>query len=654
MQNRIKLSLLAMLLPFVIMAQGKTKSYTVKSPDKKIEFTLSLNEKTWISANYEELSILEPSQISMNLSSGILGDNPQVDRIEKREISEVLHPVVKVKEETVNNNCNELIVYFNNDYYLVLRAYNNGIAYRFGTEIEGEITVISETGEYVFPENHMMWWGKEKTFESHNQVYFDYISLRNSSTEDLASLPLIINPSNGPKIVITETDLQDYPGMWLRGSNSNMLFRISPKYPKTIEQKSDRYLPITEREDFIAETTGTRTFPWRIFAIAENDADLITNQLTYILASPNKIEDAAWIKPGKVAWDWWNANNIYSVDFEAGINTETYKYYIDFAATYGIENILLDEGWYTLGDMSAVVPEIDMEEIISYANEKNVGVILWCVWKTLDDQLESSFNQFEAWGIKGIKVDFMNRDDQQMVNYYHKIAQKAAEHKLLVDFHGSYKPAGLRRMYPNVLTREGVNGGEQYKWSMRQTPEHDLIIPFGRMLAGPMDYTPGAMRNAQEKDYKPIFDTPMSMGTRCHQLAMFVCYESPLQMLCDAPSNYYKEPECMEFLSKVPTVWDETIVLDAQISDYLLIARRNGDEWYIGGMTDWDSRDLNLNLSFLPKGKKYQMTIYQDGINADKIASDYKQSKLTVDNTYNQQIHLAKGGGLAIMLEPVK
>ncbi|MCK5784823.1 MAG: glycoside hydrolase family 97 protein, partial [Desulfobacterales bacterium] len=574
---------------------------------------------------------------------GILGENPQLSKLEKNKISEVLKPLIKVKTVTISNECNELIIYFKNNYYLILRAYNNGFAYRFGTEIENEITVLSETGKYVFTENHMMWWGKEKTFESHNQVYFDYQSLRNTGAKDLASLPLIIDPAKGPKIVITETDLIDYPGMWLRGNNSNMLYRVAANYPKIIVQKSDRYLPIKERENYIAKTSGTRSFPWRIFAIAENDADLITNQLTYILASPNKIEDASWIKPGKVAWDWWNANNIYGVDFEAGVNTETYKYYIDFAAEYGIENILLDEGWYVLGDMSAVVPEIDMEEIIAYGKSKNVGIILWCVWKTLDDQLEESFNQFEVWGIKGIKVDFMNRDDQQMVNYYHKIAKIAAEHKLLVDFHGSYKPAGIRRMYPNVLTREGVNGGEQFKWSMRQTPEHDLIIPFGRMMAGPMDYTPGAMNNAQQKDYKPIFDTPMSTGTRCHQLAMFVCYESPLQMLCDAPSNYYKEPECMEFLSAVPTVWDETIVLEAKVSDYFLVARRNADNWYIGGMTDWDARDLDLNLSFLPEGKKYQMTLYQDGKNADRIAIDFKQSKQTVDNSWNQKIHLAKG-----------
>ena len=647
-KSKVLLTGILMLLTIVAVAQ---KTYKLKSPDRKIEFIVGLDKNLMISAKYDGLEILKPSVVSMNLENTVLGKNPKVNKIERESISEILQPAVKVKEASIENNCNQLKLYFNDNYYLVLRAYNSGFAYRFGTQFEGEIMVISETGEYNFPENHMMWWGKETTFESHNQVYFDYKSLRNTNENDLASLPLIIDPATGPKIVITETDLIDYPGMWLRGAEGNTLKHVSAKYPKTIVQKSDRYLPITEREDFIAKTEGSRTFPWRIFVVAESDADLITNQLTYVLASESEMKDVSWIKPGKVAWDWWNANNIYGVDFEAGINTETYKYYIDFASEFGIENILLDEGWYTLGNLSEVVPEIDMEEIIAYGQQKNVGIILWCVWKTLDNQLEESFKQFNEWGIKGIKVDFMNRDDQQMVNYYHKIARMAAGNKLLVDFHGSYKPAGIRRMYPNVLTREGVNGGEQFKWSIHQTPEHDLIIPFGRMLAGPMDYTPGAMRNAQKKDYKPIFDTPMSMGTRCHQLAMFVCYESPLQMLCDAPSNYYKEPECMEFLSAVPTVWDETKVLQAKVSDYLLVARRNGDDWYIGGMTDWDSRDLTLDLSFLPEGKKYEMTIYKDGSNADRIAIDFKQEKLTVDNTYKSNIYLAKGGGLAIMLK---
>jgi len=648
MKTILKLTIILLLISFSRISQGQ--NYTVKSPDNNIHFTLNVSEKTTISATYKGQVILESSEISMNLSSKILGENSKVDKTEEKSILEVLKPIIKVKSSEIQNNNNELTIYFTGNYFISLKAFNEGFAYRFGTSINGDITILSETGNYEFSENHMLWWGKEKKFQSHNQVFFDYKSLRQSSSTDLASLPLIINPSNGPKIIITETDLIDYPGMWLRGNNDHSLFRVSAKYPKTIETKSDRNLPITEREEFIANTKGTRTFPWRIFAIAENDADIISNQMPYILASPNQIEDPSWIQPGKVAWDWWNANNIYGVDFKAGINTETYKYYIDFASKYGIENILLDEGLYVLGDMSDIVPEIDMEEIIRYARKKNVGVILWCVWKTLDDQLVETFQQFEDWGIHGIKVDFMNRDDQAIVNYYHKIAKMAADHKLIVDFHGSFKPAGLRRMYPNVLTREGVNGGEEFKWSMQQTPEHDLIIPFGRMMAGPMDYTPGAMNNAQEKDYKPIFDTPMSMGTRCHQLAMFVVYESPLQMLCDTPSNYYKEPECMEFLSAVPTVWDKTVVLEAKVSDYLLIARKNGNDWYIGGMTDWDERNLQLDLSFLPKGKKYEMTLYQDGVNANRIATDFKQIKTTVDYTYNEKIHLAKGGGLAVIL----
>lgn len=651
MRAKLQLAIIIMLIPFSGITQGK--SFDVKSPDGNIVFTLSVNDLTYISAKYKDKSILDDSEISLDLSSEVLGKNAKVDKVEEISISEVLHPIVKVKAAEVNNNYNEITVFFKNNYYVSLRAYDEGIAYRFGTTIDGEITIISETGNYQFPENHTIWWGKESKFQSHNQVYFDYTSLKEVGSKDLASLPLIVNPVNGPKIVITETDLFDYPGMWLRGTNDNSLYRVSAKYPKAIKQTSDRKLTITERENYIAKTMGTRTFPWRIFAIAEKDGDLINNQLTYLLSTPNKIEDATWIKPGKIAWDWWNANNIYNVDFEAGINTETYKYYIDFASQYGIEYILLDEGWYELGDISVIVPEMDLEELIAYGNKKDVGIIVWCVWKTLDEQLES-LAKFEKMGIKGIKVDFMNRDDQEMVNFYEKIAKKAAEHHLLVDFHGSYKPAGLRRTYPNVMTREGVNGGEQYKWSWKQTPEHDLILPFGRMLAGPMDYTPGAMNNAQEKDYKPIFDTPMSMGTRCHQLAMYVCYESPLQMLCDAPSNYYKEPECMEFLSAVPAVWDETIVLEAKISDYLLVARRNGDKWYVGGMTDWDERDLYLDLSFLPKEIKYKMTMYQDGLNANRIAIDFKQSKQTVDNTYNKKIHLAKGGGLAIMLVPVQ
>jgi len=653
MTNKTLLLVLMMLFPFMLLAEGKTKTYQVESPNKKIVFSLHIGAQTELSATYEGQTILLNSEIGMELSNQILGKNAQIDQVEENSISESIQAIVKIKEAQIANNCNELVVYFKDHYTISLRAYNEGIAYRFATSIDGDITILSETGKYQFPENHMMWWGAEWRFQSNNQVYYQYKSIREMGEKDLASLPLILNPSNGPKIVLAETDLVDYPGMWLRGTHTNTITTVSPKYPKTIKQTSDRDLEIKDRENYIAKTNGTRTFPWRIFAIAEKDADLITNQLTFILSTPNKLKETSWIKPGKIAWDWWNANNIYGVDFEAGVNTETYKYYIDFAAKYGIENILLDEGWYNLGDLYSIADGMDMKELIDYANSKNVGVIVWVVWKTLDEQLDA-LAKFEEMGIKGIKIDFMDRDDQAMVQYFHKIAKLAAKHHLMVDFHGSYKPAGIRRTYPNVMTREGVNGGEQFKWSVRQTPEHDLILPFGRMLAGPMDYTPGAMHNAQKKDYKPIFDTPMSTGTRCHQLAMYVCYESPLQMLCDAPSNYYKEPEAMEFLSVVPTVWDETIALDGKISDYLLVARRNGENWFIGGMSDWDSRDIEVDLSFLPDNKKYQMTLYQDGVNADRIAIDFKQTKSTVDHSFKQNIHLAKGGGMVIILSPME
>ena len=371
--------------------------------------------------------------------------------------------------------------------------------------------------------------------------------------------------------------------------------------------------------------------------------------MVYKLAKPLQLTDTSWIKPGKVAWDWWNANNVYGVDFRAGINTETYKYYIDFAAKYGLEYIILDEGWYVLGDLMKVVEGMDMEALFRYAKSKNVGIIPWVIWKTLDDQLTEAMDQFEKWGAKGLKVDFMQRDDQWMVNYYDKIAKEGAKRHMLIDFHGSFKPTGLRRAYPNVITREGVRGLENCKWGTAANPEYNVTIPFIRMVAGPMDYTPGAMINAQKRDFQAIFNRPMSLGTRCHQLAMYVVYESPLQMLADSPSNYLKEPECMEFLAKVPTVWDETKVLDAKVADYLLIARKSGSEWYVGAMTDWTGRELTVDFSFLGPGQ-HSIEIYKDGINADRHGNDYKKETSKVSASDTMKIKLAPGGGWAAII----
>lgn len=629
------------------------KDYQLQSPDKKTSIRIQTGEDLTFSVQYKKIPLLNPTVIALELEGITLGKEPKVIQKNTNSVNREIKPEVCEKSELIQENFNELKLTFEKGFDVVFRAYNNGVAYRFGTHFPGEIIVKSEKGNFNFSENNLVYWPKERSFHSNNQVYYDFTSLGELSSKDLGSLPVLMDTGKGVKLVIGETDLEDYPGMWFNGAEGNALVSTFPAYPNKTELVGDRDVFVRDRKGYIAKTKGSRTFPWRYIAIAEKDGDLITNQLSWLLADPCEIKDPSWIKPGKVAWDWWNANNVYGVDFRAGINTETYKYYIDFAADYGLEYIILDEGWYELGDLLKIVPEIDMEELTSYAKKRGVGLILWVVWKTLDDQLEPALDQFQKWGIKGIKVDFMDKDDQWMVNYYHKIAKESAKREILVDFHGSYKPAGLRRKFPNVLTREGVNGGEQYKWSLRQTPEHNLITPFSRMVAGPMDYTPGAMNNAQKKNYKPIFDRPMSMGTRCHQLAMYVAYESPLQMLCDNPSNYRKEPECMKFLSAVPAVWDETKVLDAKISDYLLLARRKGKEWYLGAMTDWDARTLQFDLSFLPKGKKYKMTIYQDGINADRNAIDFKMKEIIVDNTFQYELKMAPGGGMAAMIQPL-
>jgi alpha-glucosidase len=462
----------------------------------------------------------------------------------------------------------------------------------------------------------------------------------------MAHLPVLVAFEDGLKVAVTEADLRDYPGMYLKGSRANALNGLWPAYPTAVEQTNDRTVEVTERGDYLARTEGSRTYPWRVFVIAESDGDLIENTMVFRLAPPLQIEDPSWIRPGKVAWDWWNALNVEGVDFETGVNTATYEYFIDFAADHGIDYIILDEGWSVPADLSDINPDVDLDAILAFGRERGVGIILWVVWKSLEDRFEESLDQFEDWGVAGIKVDFMQRDDQPMVDYYWRVAEAAAERHLLVDFHGAYKPTGLRRAYPNVITREGVRGLEWSKWSEYPTPDHNVTLPFIRMLAGPMDFTPGAMINAQESQFHPVFDRPMSMGTRVHQLAMYVVFESPLQMLSDSPSNYLRELECLAFLSDVPTVWDETRVLTAQVGDWVAVARRRGDEWYVGAMTDWDARELELDLSFLGDGS-WTATVFEDGVNASRIATDYRRLERRITSGERVSVQLAPGGGWA-------
>jgi alpha-glucosidase len=615
------------------------------SPDKKILTHIKVSNNIEFEVLYDSAVIVEYSEISLEIGGDkILGKDPWVKKKVFQSISEVVTPVVTEKVKNISNQYNEMMLLCSGKYKIRFRVYNNGVAWRFETDFKDGIRINNENIRLNFPEQSKVWFPEEESFFSHNERYYKYETLAEISGSRFCSLPTLLKCQNGVKILITESGLSDYPGMWLSGAGENALQAIFPQVPLREEQSSDRDVKVTEYANYIAETIGTRTFPWRILAIAKEDGDLITNQLSYLLAEPCAIKDPSWIKPGKVAWDWWNAWNIYGVDFRAGVNTQTYKYYIDFAAEFGIEYIIMDEGWYVLGNLLDVVPDINMEEIIAYADEKNVGVILWVIWKTLEDQWEEAFDQFERWGVKGLKVDFMQRDDQWMVNYYHRVAEEAAKRKMLVDFHGSYKPSGLRRKYPNVLTREGVKGLEQSKWSEGNTPDHNVTLPFIRMVAGPMDYTPGAMINANEENFRAVYTKPMSMGTRCHQLAMYVIYESPLQMLCDNPSNYYREPECMEFLSIVPTVWDSTVVLSAEVGKHITLARKYGKEWFVGAMTNWESREIELSFSFLDDGE-YLIDILQDGINADRHASDFKRIQSTITPNDKVKMKLAPGGG---------
>ena len=627
-------------------------SYDVRSPDGRIEIRIRTANRFRYDVLLKGRALLENCTLSLDIDHKKLGEDPRVVDAKQRSYDQMVEPVVRQKFAEIRDNYNELRLTMEGGYAVVFRAYNEGAAYRLETSLpEKQVKVYGEEASFNFPGNLVVYYPQEDSLFSHNERKYLPQHLSEIAPQFIASLPAVVDVLQGAKVAIAESDLEDYSGMFLRGTGGNGLAATFPPYPLEEKLEGDRDFRVVKSADYIAVTSGTRSFPWRVLGVAEKDGDLLTNQIVYLLEKPSQLQDTSWIKPGKVAWDWWNAWNIYGVDFKAGINTQTYKYYIDFAAKYGIPYIILDEGWYKLGNVLEVVPEINMPELTAYAKGKNVGVILWVVWKTLDGQLIPALDQYEKWGVKGIKVDFMQRNDQLLVDYYYKVCREAATRKMLVDFHGAQKPASMTRTWPNLISTEGVRGMEWSKWSADSEPEHNVTLPFTRMFLGPMDYTPGAMRNATKLTFAPIFHQPMALGTRCHQLAMYVVYESPLQMLSDSPSNYLREPEIMDFLAPVPTEWDETKVLDARIADYVVVARRNGRDWYVGGMTDWTPRDLEIDLSFLPAGN-FTMEAYEDGANADRYASDYKKITTAVDRTSKLKLHLASGGGWAARIHP--
>jgi alpha-glucosidase len=640
---------LTLCLASLAMAQ---RDYSLRSPDNRIEVKIHPADQLKYDVIFKGKPLLENSQLSINIDHITLGPNANVVSAKERSVDQVLEPVVRQKFAKIRDNYHELRLELEGGLAVTFRAYNEGAAYRLETSLpQAQVHVYGEEAVFNFSADHTVYYPSEDSFFSHNERKYLPQTMSQIAPAALATLPAVVDAGGGVKVAIAESDVEDYPGLWLHGTSGSALAATFPPYPLKEQLEKDRDFKVVESADYIAVTRGTRTFPWRVIGIAEKDGDLLTNQLVWLLEKPSQVQDTSWIKPGKVAWDWWNFNNVYDVDFKAGVNTQTYKYYIDFAAKYGIPYIILDEGWYKLGNLLEVVPDVNMEEITAYGKQKNVGIILWVVWKTLDDQLIPALDQFAKWGVKGIKVDFMQRSDQVLINYYHKVSYETAKRKMLVDFHGDQKPATMTRTWPNLISTEGVRGMEWDKWSAETDPLHDVTLPFTRMFLGPMDFTPGAMINAQKISFAPVFERPMSLGTRCHQLAMYVVYESPLQMLADSPSNYLREPRIMEFLGPVPSVWDETRVLDGQIAEHVVVARRSGRDWYVGAMTNWTPREIEIDLSFLPDGK-YSMEAYQDGVNADRNGSDYRQVKTSVDKTTKLKLTLAPGGGWAARIHP--
>ena len=643
--------------PLVMHAQ---QTYTVESPDGNIKVTIALNEKITYSVTHQSDQVIAPSTISMTLAGGEqLGVNP---RLRNRKTNSVDQTIATpfYKRNQITDHYNELILNFRGDYSVIFRAYDDGAAYCFATTKRDSIRVENEEVTFHFAEDFQAFVpyvnkenpaSFEEQFWSSFENTYTHTPLSQINPQRLIFLPILVELTNGKKVCITEADLEDYPGLYLYNpEGETALAGIFAAYPKEEEQGGHNNLQmiVREREDFIAQTQGSRSFPWRVMVIATEDQQLADNDMVYKLAAPSRVEDISWIEPGKVAWDWWNAWNLYGVDFRAGINNETYKYYIDFAAEHGIQYVILDEGWSVNGaaDLMQVVPEIDLQELVDYGEQKNVDIVLWVGYHAFEREMENVCKHYSDMGVKGFKVDFMDRDDQEVVNFYYKAAALAAQYHLFLDFHGAYKPTGLQRTYPNVLNFEGVHGLEQMKWSPPQVDQvtYDVTIPFIRALAGPMDYTQGAMRNATKWNYRPINSEPMSQGTRCRQLAEYVIFESPFNMLCDAPTAYKEEPECTAFIATVPTTWDETQALNGKVAEYIAIARQKGDAWYVGALTNWDAREMTLDLSFLGEGN-YKAEIFKDGINADQVARDFQHETIDIPANKQLQISMAPGGG---------
>lgn len=641
---------LALCLGCTIMAQ---KKYELTSPDRQVKATVSVGEQLTYNLAYGNETLLDNCTLGMEVGEEKLGTNPKVVRASRKNVSETITPVVPLKYATVDNHYNQLLLKFRGGYSIEFRAFDNGFAYRFRTDRKGEMEVKNETFGLHFPGDYLLHMQQPGGFKtSYEEEYRHVESKKWKESDRMALLPLLIDTRKDCKILFSESDLSDYPGMFLKSRGANSVEAVFPRVPLEFGEDGDRSQKILKEADYIARTEGKRNFPWRYFVIAPNDGALIENTMTLQLAEKNVLDDTSWIKPGQASWEWWNGATPYGpdVNFEAGCNLDTYKYFIDFAAHYGIPYIIMDEGWaMSTRDPYTPNPKVDIHELIRYGKEKNVGIVLWLTWLTVENNF-GLFETFEKWGVKGVKIDFMDRSDQWMVNFYERVAKEAAKHHLLVDFHGSFKPSGLEYKYPNVISYEGVRGMEQMGGCR---PDNSVYLPFIRNAVGPMDYTPGAMLSMQPEVYRSERPNSASIGTRAYQMALFVIFESGLQMMADNPTLYYRNDECSRFLTQVPQTWDETIALKAKVGEYVIVAKRKGEKWYIGGMTNnqQKERTFDIALDFLPEGKACKITSFEDGINANRQAMDYRKKEQTLKKGDILHVRMARNGGFAAVIE---
>lgn len=662
MKNNKKLCLAILSLLLLIgnaSFAAKEKKYVLSSPDGTLKVEISAGNELAYQVMHGNDTILSHSNIGLVLENGtIVGKTPRITGERRRKIKDNIEsPFYRFKEFVATGN--ELDLKLKGGFGIIFRAYNEGVAYRFYTTQSSDIIIKEEQAEFNFKEDYTAYLpyttNDKKPMAMAYQNVYDITPLSKAQPK-LAFLPVTVD-CGSVKLTLLESDLEAYPGVFVQSQQGKYgLKGVFAPYPaKTDFYPWRKQEYVTETTDFISRSRGSRSYPWRVLAITEKDTDMPVNNLVYALASPNRIGDTSWIKTGKVAWDWWNDWNLKGVPFKAGINMDTYKYYIDFASRNGLEFIVLDEGWYDpkSGDMLTVIPELDLPELIAYGKSKGVEIVLWTVFNVLDSQLEAACKKYADMGIKGFKVDFLDRDDQTAVEMVYRIAEMTARYKLTLDLHGIYKPTGINRTYPHIINFESVFGMEEVKWTdiKNNMPLYDVTFPYIRMMAGPVDYTPGAMRNATKADWRAMYYTPASMGTRCHQLAAYIVHDSPFTMLCDAPTNYLNEQECVDFIASLPVEVDSTFIASGELGKYIVTVRKKDVNWYIGGMTNWDERDVQLDFSFLPEGMSYTAVLFKDGVNANKQAEDYRKETIRIDKDSRLTLHLASGGGFAMKLE---